>query len=152
MMSRGDAWRELREVYGEIRAPEGLAERVMAGVRSGVREETGRWWWVWAGVAAMVVASVSAVVVWTMSTETVTFAYAGSAVESVALVGDFNGWSKEAMRLRRNAMGAWSVTVRLKRGVYRYQFLVDGTEWSPDPSNPVVVEDGYGGKVSVIEV
>ncbi len=69
---------------------------------------------------------------------------------SVALVGDFNAWSKDAHPLRRNSSNAWVTTVALAPGIYQYLFYVNAREYVPDPNNPAVVENyNNSGKNSV---
>jgi hypothetical protein len=46
----------------------------------------------------------------------------------------------------------WSVIVSLTTGTYQYKFILDGVTWIHDPENPDMVDDGYGGFNSVLEV
>ena len=70
----------------------------------------------------------------------------------VAVAGSFNGWRPESMQMVRSAGGVWSVTVPLAIGEHRYQFVVDGQRWVPDPTAQALVDDGFGGRNSVIVV
>jgi alpha-amylase/alpha-mannosidase (GH57 family) len=54
---------------------------------------------------------------------------------SAVLTGDFNGWSRDADSMKRNADGMYSITKKLKPGIYQYKFYVDG-EWIVDEANP----------------
>lgn len=69
---------------------------------------------------------------------------------AVALVGDFNDWDPRAQPLTRQN-GAWSVTLRLPPGRYRYAFVADGDRWLNDPSHPAA-PDEFGTPTSVITV
>jgi alpha-amylase/alpha-mannosidase (GH57 family) len=82
--------------------------------------------------------------------EGIRFVYTGKADSSVSLLGDFNGWSRFDNRLRKDARGEWSVTRNLRPGLYQYKFLVDGSTYANDPSNPARI-DNYdrSGKNSV---
>ena len=71
----------------------------------------------------------------------VRFAFAGSALQSVAVVGDFNGWSKDADLLVKGPSSLWTVTKALKPGRYQYKFLVDGREYVLDPANPAAMDN-----------
>lgn len=71
---------------------------------------------------------------------------------AVAVAGSFNGWRPESMQMVRGAGGVWSVTVPLAIGEHRYQFVVDGQRWVPDPTAQGLADDGFGGRNSVIVV
>lgn len=72
----------------------------------------------------------------------------------VAVVGDWNGWDADADRLADpDGDGVWEGTVVLRRaGEYEYQFLIDDERWMPDPESPLTVDDGYGGRNSILNI
>ena len=71
----------------------------------------------------------------------------------VAVVGDFNDWDPAATPLRLTGDGGtWMVELRLKPGRYHYTFLIDGSRWAPDPSEPPAAESDFGAPVSVLTV
>jgi 1,4-alpha-glucan branching enzyme len=86
----------------------------------------------------------------------VTFTYNDASASSVWLTGDFTAWAETladgAYEMLNDGSGLWSVTVTLPAGTNEYKFLVDGSEWHHDPSNPDTVSDGHGGLNSVIDV
>ncbi len=86
--------------------------------------------------------------------EVVHFELVAPEAKSVFLVGDFNDWQPGELKLSdTKGGGVWQITVRLRKGVvYRYNFLIDGTRWEPDPSSPRQVDDGFGGKTSVLRL
>lgn len=72
---------------------------------------------------------------------------------AVALVGDFNGWDRQATPMRRaKSPGRWTVSVPLARGRHAYGFVVDGVRWVADPVAPLAPPDGFGGVNSIIVV
>jgi hypothetical protein len=71
---------------------------------------------------------------------------------SVSVVGSFNGWSPSNTPMTRGQDGSWQVKIRLRPGRFEYKFAVDGDDWVPDPANPDAVEDGFGGRNSVLVV
>jgi len=71
--------------------------------------------------------------------------------QSVYVTGSFNDWSLEERCRMRTDNGKWSVTVPLKPGIYKYQFIVDG-RWREDPANPVQERNSFGDINSLIEV
>jgi hypothetical protein len=82
----------------------------------------------------------------------VRFELADPNARAVAVAGSFNGWRAEALPMRRDAGGVWSVTVPLPLGEYQYQFVVDGDRWVSDPTAHALEDDGFGGRNSVIVV
>ncbi len=73
--------------------------------------------------------------------------------QDVVVVGDWNQWDPAAQRLARvNGSDIWVIELNLAHGKeYRYQFVIDGAMWIPDPLSPLQVDDGFGGKNSVLE-
>ena len=72
----------------------------------------------------------------------VRFVLAAPAARSVALVGDFNGWSASATPLAADRAGAWAAAVALAPGRHRYAYVVDDTQWVTDPAAPVAADSG----------
>ena len=84
--------------------------------------------------------------------DAVTFSLLKPEAREVALAGSFNQWDRERHRLAgpdRN--GRWAITLPLAPGRYEYLFVVNSTDWTPDPAAPSV-SDGFGGKNSVLLV
>jgi len=72
---------------------------------------------------------------------------------SVTIVGDFNGWDPLRTQLvRAGHEGLWRARLTLAPGVYQYSFVLDGTAWVSDPLAKSMLDDGFGGKNSVIIV
>jgi hypothetical protein len=72
---------------------------------------------------------------------------------SVHLTGDFVSWSREGIALQDpRGTGIWTTDVQLPPGVYQYTFVVNGTEWVPDPRAVSQVDDGFGQTNSVLIV
>ncbi len=64
----------------------------------------------------------------------------------VRLAGSFTEW-EPLHRLHPAGDGMWSVMVPMDPGIHDYAFVLDGTEWTPDPAAPRV-DDGFGGENS----
>lgn len=79
----------------------------------------------------------------------VRFVLRAEQAQSVEIAGDFNGWVPAP--LVRRPDGFFEAVVPLPPGRYEYAFCVDGA-WGPDPAARVYVEDGFGGRNSVIEL
>jgi 1,4-alpha-glucan branching enzyme len=71
---------------------------------------------------------------------------------TVNLAGEFNSWSTSADPLAKQADGSFTVVKALAPGRYTYKFVIDGGTWKEDPSASETVDDGYGGKNSVVVV
>lgn len=74
--------------------------------------------------------------------------------QTVVVVGDWNNWNPQVDYLAKaSPEGPWVIDMQLKRGQeYRYQFVIDGKIWKADPLAYLQVDDGFGGKNSVIEM
>lgn len=81
------------------------------------------------------------------------FVFVAPGASSVRMTGDFVSWDPEGVRLEdQRGTGVWTVDVPLEPGVYQYTFIVDGTEWRPDPHAVSQVDDGFGQTNSVVIV
>ena len=82
----------------------------------------------------------------------VRFVFVDSTARNVALVGDFNAWSREATPLVRDPVtGVWSASVTLQPGRHEYAFIVNGQRWVADPFATRVLDD-FGTESSVVTV
>lgn len=68
---------------------------------------------------------------------------------TVAVAGDWNGWSPEPLEQRPD--GRWALSVELPEGVYRFNLLVDGEEWRVPEGFPTE-DDEFGGEVALLVV
>src|SRR5687767_657101 len=81
------------------------------------------------------------------------FIFHDDIAESVAVAGDFNGWSEVATPLKRNASGLWSTDIVVPRtGRFEYKFIVNDRRWIEDPSNGMKAPDKFGGFNSVLVI
>ena len=82
----------------------------------------------------------------------VRFVFVDSGAASVALVGDFNEWTRGATELKRSgAPGVWTVSVPLTPGRHEYAFIINGSRWVADPL-AIRSSDDFGTESSVIRV
>jgi|GEM_PF-1095741 len=76
-----------------------------------------------------------------------------SKAHSVAIAGDFNGWSPQSNLLEDpEGDGIWTGTLKLEPGRYEYMFVLDGEKWFPDPNALRYVKDGFGNKNAILEI
>jgi glycosidase len=83
----------------------------------------------------------------------VRFVCTASAGANVFLAGEMNGWNAEGQRLSdADGDGQFEVVVPLATGQrFAYKFVVDGN-WQEDAGAAEFVDDGFGGKNSIVEV
>ncbi|MEA3489852.1 MAG: AAA family ATPase [Candidatus Omnitrophota bacterium] len=80
------------------------------------------------------------------------FSFHAPEAGAVYVLGDFNEWKKtESNRLLKLENGDWSTHCNLKRGTYRYKFLVDD-KWISDPENPETGMNVFGTTDSVLKI
>jgi len=77
----------------------------------------------------------------------VRFRMAGA--RSVGIAGDWNSW--EQVPLRPLGDDVWEGVLGLRRGLYHFNLLVDGSDWVV-PNGVATVPDGLGGMVAVLIV
>jgi hypothetical protein len=83
----------------------------------------------------------------------VRFMLVAPSASSVALVGDFNNWSRNATHLvPTGRRGVWTVSVPFSPGRYEYAFIVDGIRWTADPHAALNVVDDFGTESSIVTV
>ena len=75
----------------------------------------------------------------------VRFAIRAPGATRVALLGEFNSWSKTANWLTHDEKtGVWTARVAVPRGSAKYAFVVDGDEWVGAPSPHRLSIDSLG--------
>lgn len=80
------------------------------------------------------------------------FSLKAPGAKSVYVTGSFNDWSLDDQgRMREAANGHWEVSIPLKPGLHKYQFIVDGV-WKEDPSNTRKERNTFGDINSLVEV
>ncbi len=80
------------------------------------------------------------------------FDYPVGSEQTVAVRGDFapNGWTKGVAMTKQGSNWTASVEVPYATDV-QYKFVIDGTQWVTDPSNPNTISDGQGGQNSLLK-
>jgi len=73
-------------------------------------------------------------------------------VKSIHLVGAFNSWNKCQDIMMPDLYGNYTKTIYVRAGVYHYKLLINNNNWTHNPEAEENIEDGTGGKESVITV
>jgi hypothetical protein len=69
----------------------------------------------------------------------------------VEVLGSFNNWSKEGIRMTwDNDRSLWMAVLHLKRGSYEYAFRVNQEEIVADPKAVLKRDDGFGHQNSIL--
>ncbi|GAB2846288.1 hypothetical protein GCM10027277_13260 [Pseudoduganella ginsengisoli] len=76
---------------------------------------------------------------------------AAPGVRSVALAGTFNCWAGDACMMERVSATRWQATLPVPAGRHLYKFVIDGTDWIPDPANPWISEDGQNNSCLTVD-
>jgi hypothetical protein len=79
------------------------------------------------------------------------FTYYQKGLQSISVVGEFNDWSADSTALVEVSPGVWTVSLRLRPGVYEYQFILNGQQRVTDPTMPQTSSD-FGSPNSVVTV
>ncbi len=84
----------------------------------------------------------------------VTFHYPNSEqLGSVALAGEFNGWSVTETPMTQLKSGEFSVTLTLDAGrEYSFRYVLDGQHWVNDPEADKYVRNEFGEDNSVLVI
>jgi hypothetical protein len=144
--------------------PPGFTDRVLRHTREPrpvpVRSAAPRGFWQWAPAAAgLVLALGVALAGWVRFAAdrhpeaprvAVELELADVKAQTVAVAGDFNGW--DTAQMKQGADGIWRVRLSLQPGRYQYAFVVDGENWMADPRASTVVDSGFSGANSVLDV
>jgi len=81
----------------------------------------------------------------------VKFIYKDKNAKSVFIVGDFNCWDKNGIIMKKvEGTDLWVADIILKEGTYKYNFLVNGDQWSIDPFSKIKIKDKFGNESSVL--
>ena len=172
------AWSELltdAHADGVSGAPLGATSRVMDAIRADRSRGIGTRFVAWMSwllrprpmrVSPIAAAAAIALVAWSVTQLALTqpgaemlddrvyvqFVISAPDARTVALAGDFNEWDPSIQLDDVDGDGLWSGRVALEPGVHEYMFVIDGSEWLPDPNAISYTDDGFGQRNSVLAV
>jgi len=81
------------------------------------------------------------------------FVLVAPGASTVHLTGDFTSWNPDGIAMQDlRGTGIWTGDVALPPGIHEYTFVLDGSEWVPDPTAVLQVDDGFGQVNSILVV
>ena len=82
----------------------------------------------------------------------VTFELPANGAATVAVVGDFNSWDKDAVLMKkRKKDGVFAAAINLPVGQsYQFRYWIDGQHWENDWAADDYVPNGFGEDNSVL--
>ena len=145
--------------------PASVRATVMGRVRVAAESPWRRVWsWVTtprlSPLAGALVAAAIVAAIWLRPVEsaspgiaTTRFVFLAPAAGHVAITGDWVHWDPTGIPLSSpRGDGVWTAEVAIPPGLHHYVFVIDGTEWRPDPNATSQVDDGFGRQNSVLLV
>jgi len=95
----------------------------------------------------------------------VEFTFDSPSAETVHLAGAFNNWTAPGgtvapgetknlpIQMKKDKKtNYWKVVWAIDPGKYPYKYIINKTQWRQDPNSLEKVDDGFGGKNSIILV
>ncbi|NIR42825.1 MAG: hypothetical protein GWN99_03025 [Gemmatimonadetes bacterium] len=82
----------------------------------------------------------------------VQFILEAPSARTVAVAGDFTGWSPRLLLQDVDGDGVWAGRFAVAPGVHQYMFVVDDARWVTDPQAERYVDDGFGQRNAVLVV
>jgi len=70
---------------------------------------------------------------------------------TIYIYGDFNNWDPYQFPLKKEG-NLWNIKIKLSPGRYGYRFIIDFEKEILDPNNPIILENKFGEKCSIIEI
>jgi hypothetical protein len=81
--------------------------------------------------------------------DTVVVRFRMPGARSVGIAGSWNSWTPDALHCVGEDI--WEATLRLPRGTYYFNLVVDGNEWVV-PGGVAAIPDGMGGQIAILNV
>lgn len=82
----------------------------------------------------------------------ITFNVSLPQVKKVYLLGTFNKWGEEPEELKNIGNGLFTLTLKLKPGIYQYVYKLDNNKIIPDPNARLYTKDGFGQTNAILIV
>lgn len=141
---------------GHARAPQDITDRIMETIEQ-PQEHTYslfRFLRIAAAIAIVIATGAGALtyVHRENSLVNITFRVRVPNARTVYVLGSFNQWGDVPEKLRNNGNGVFTLTLKLKPGMYQYVYKVDDKEILSDPHARLYTQDGYGQRNAILIV
>ena len=71
----------------------------------------------------------------------------------VAVVGEFNSWSRSSHPMTAGSDGSWTATITMSPGrTYRFRYVLGADHWENDWDADDYVDNEFGGQDSVVDL
>ncbi len=141
---------------GHARAPQDITDRIMGTIErpQGHPYSLLRFLRIAAAIA-IVVATGAGVLTYVHRENNlvnITFRVSVPNAKTVYVLGSFNQWGDVPEQLRNTGNGLFTLTLKLKPGIYQYVYKVDNDEILSDPHARLYTQDGFGQRNAILVV
>ena len=141
---------------GHARAPQDITDRIMETIeRTQVHPYSLLRFLQIAAAIAIVVATGAGVLTYVHRENNlvnITFRVSVPNAKTVYVLGSFNQWGDVPEQLRNTGNGLFTLTLKLKPGIYQYVYKVDNNEILSDPHARLYTQDGFGQRNAILVV
>ena len=141
---------------GHARAPQDITDRIMETIeRPQVHPYSLLRFLRIAAAIAIVVATGAGVLTYVHRENNlvnITFRVSVPNAKTVYVLGSFNQWGDVPEQLRNTGNGLFTLTLKLKPGIYQYVYKVDNNEILSDPHARLYTQDGFGQRNAILVV
>ena len=141
---------------GHTRAPQEITDRIMEAIER--PQEHPRFLLRFLRIAAaiaIVIATGAGVLTYVHRENTlvtITFRVRVPNAKTVYVMGSFNQWGDVPEQLRNTGNGLFTLTLKLKPGIYQYVYKVNDNEILSDPHARLYTQDGFGQRNAILIV
>jgi len=144
-----------REQYQPAHAPSDITDKIIEAITS--KQRTLLWREISVAVAAIILLVLTGTGIFLHERKksnliNVTFRVSLPDAKKVYLMGNFNNWGEKKEELKKTGNGLFTLTIKLKPGVYQYVYQIDDNRIIPDPNAKLYTQDGFGQKNAILIV
>ena len=141
---------------GQARAPQNITDRIMGTIEQPQEHPYSLLRFLRIAAAIAIVIATGAGVFTYVHRENnlvnITFRVSVPNAKTVYVLGSFNQWGDVPEQLRNTGNGLFTLTLKLKPGIYQYVYKVDNNEILSDPHARLYTQDGFGQRNAILIV